>query len=160
MPVEGVEVAPTPIHPTPGLAAPDEDLGRLDLFYSLLGISAVVRGNVRRETLAYAAVILEEMLSSLSSMIPEESSSMVSPPLLDALEAADCIGPEDLRDVLEWAVYTLHGVPREADIGLIEDYAECMGWEIGPIGVDERIVAGAIILSLTGSFHKYLSRVW
>lgn len=158
--MEGVEVASAPVHPTPGLAAPDEDLSRLDLFYSLLGISAVVRGNVRRETLAYAAAVFEEMLASLSPLIPEEAGSMINPPLLDALEAADCLGPEALREVFEWAVYTLHGVPREADIGLVEDYAECMGWEMGPIGVDEKIVAGAIILSLTGSFHKYLSRAW
>jgi len=158
--VDGAEAAHIPVQASLGLASPEEDLDRLDLFYGLLGISVVVKGSVKRETLAYASAIYEELLSNVAPMIPEESGSMISPPITDALEAADCLGPDALREVLEWAVYTLHGVPREGDIGLLEAYAECMGWDMGPIGVDERIVAGAVILSFTGSLNKYLAKAW
>lgn len=156
--MEGVEAIPTPMQASPALTSPEEDLERLDLFYSLLGISAVVRGSVRRETLAYATAVYEELLSSVAPLIPEGSTTLINPPLADALELADCIGPEALREVLEWAIYRLHGVPREADLGMLEAYAECLGWDMGPIGVDEALVAGGVILSFTGSLNKYLSR--
>ena len=141
-----------------GVVGPDEDLERLDLFYSLLGISVVVRGDVRAETLAYASIIYEELLNNIKDKIPEGSSAIINPPLVDALELADCIGAEELRAILEWAVYTLYGVLEPIDVGLLEAYAECLGWERGPIGLDDKILAGGIILSFTGSFNKYLAR--
>ncbi|MEB3773788.1 MAG: hypothetical protein GSR86_02520 [Desulfurococcales archaeon] len=141
-----------------GVAGPGEDLERLDLFYSLLGISVVVRGSVRAETLAYASIIYEELLNNLKDKIPEGSSTLINPPLVDALELADCIGAEELRSILEWAVYTLYGALEPIDIELLEAYAECLGWDRGPIGVDDRILAGSVILSFTGSFNKYLAR--
>ena len=141
-----------------GVTDPGEDLERLDLFYSLLGISVVVRGSVKAETLAYASIIYEELLGNVKDKIPEGSSTIINPPLLDALELADCMGAEELRSVLEWAIYTLYGVMEPVDIELLEAYAECLGWERGPIGLDDKIVAGGVILSFTGSFNKYLAR--
>ncbi len=155
--MDGVEVAPS--QSTGFMVEATVDTGLLDLFYSLLGISAIVEGRVRRETLAYASTIYDEIIDSLKDKIPEESLSLVRPPLADALEVADCLGPESLREVLEWAIYRLQGVPVEADIPLLEAYAECLGWDIGPIGVDEVVVAGGVLLSFTGSFNKYLARM-
>ncbi len=138
---------------------PSEVLDKLDLFYSLLGISLVVRGRVRVETLAYASVIYDEILGIVRDYIPEYSHSVISASQADSVELAECIGPEALRLVLEWSIKTLLGINEPIDPGIVEAYSECIGWSTPPLDLDPDILAGAVILSFTGSFNKYTSRV-
>ncbi|MEB3778621.1 MAG: hypothetical protein GSR85_00085 [Desulfurococcales archaeon] len=138
---------------------PSELLDKLDLFYSLLGISLVVRGRVKVETVAYASIIYDEILGELKDHIPEYSHKVINTPIVDSVELAECMGPEALRLVLEWSAKTLLGGDDQVEPGVVEAYSECIGWSIPPLDLAPDILAGAIIASFTGSFNRYVTRI-
>ncbi len=124
----------------------------LDLFYSVLAVSLVAEGAAKRDSLAYATVLYDEILGQVRGEITEVPEHLTPVYTPSVVELIDCAGPESVWGMLDWSVRILSGSPAPHPEGL-ESVALCLDWE-GYENVDDRILASAFIRAFTGSLNK------
>ncbi len=129
--------------------------GDLDLFYSVLAVSLVAEGAAKRDSLAYASVLYDEILGQVRGEVTEVPEYLTPVYTPNVIELIDCAGPESVWGMLDWSIRVLSGSPAPHPEGL-ESVALCLDWE-GFEGVDDRILASAFIRAFTGSLNKQIA---